>query len=232
MTKFITNQNIEIKLELAGIGDRILAFLIDSLIIFVYVLFSFLVISILSSTFEPTYLFLFFLPLLFYSLLFETFANGQTPGKKARQIKVVKLDGGSPTFFNYLLRWVLRPIDIMIYGGVAILCIIVTKNGQRLGDLAAGTTVIKLRTSLKFADISTIAKIKDHIVTYPQVKRLNDKQTELIRKSLQMRRDGFNDTATDEIAAKTKQFLQIETDTPSIKFLYTILKDYEYLHIS
>lgn len=150
--------------------------------------------------------------------------------KKIREIRVVKLDGGSPTFFNYLLRWVIRPIDILIYGGVAILCIIITQNGQRLGDLAAGTTVIKLRKSVKFADIASVQKNNAHVVTYPQVKRLNDKQIELIRKSLQMRREGFNENATEEIASKTKQLLQIESDAPAVKFLYTILKDYEYLH--
>ncbi len=232
MTKFITNQNIEIKLELAGLGDRILAFLIDALIIFVYVVFSSFIISLFASFYNSFYFVILFIPILFYSLLFEIFTDGQSPGKKVREIKVVKLDGGSPTIFNYLLRWVLRPIDFIIYGGVAILCIIVTKNGQRLGDIAAGTTVIKQRASLNISDISTIKKSLDHTVTYPQVKRLNDKQAELIRRALKMRRDGLNGTATDEIALKTKNFLKIETDTPNVKFLYTILKDYEYLHSS
>lgn len=234
MTKFITNQNIEIKLELAGLGDRIIAFIIDSVIIFCYGIFATLVFSLFVSTSGSFYyiLIILFLPILFYSLLFEIFTDGQSPGKKVREIKVVKLDGGSPTVFNYLLRWVLRPIDFFIYGGVAIMCIIVTKNGQRLGDLAAGTTVIKQRASLNISDIATIKKSLDHTVTYPQVKRLNDKQAELIRRALHMRRDGMNGTATDEIASKTKNFLQIETDTPNVKFLYTVLKDYEYLHSS
>ena len=232
MTKFITNQNIEIKLELAGLGDRIIAFLIDSVIIFCYAMFAAIIFSLFVSNSESFYylLIILFLPVLLYSLLFEILTDGQSPGKKVREIKVVKLDGGSPTVFNYLLRWVLRPIDFFIYGGVAIMCIIVTKNGQRLGDLAAGTTVIKQRASLNISDIATIKKSLDHTVTYPQVKRLNDKQAELIRRALHMRRDGMNETATDEIASKTKNFLQIETDMPNVKFLYTVLKDYEYLH--
>lgn len=225
MTKFTTNQNIEIKLELAGLGDRILAFLIDALIIGIYAVS----VTAIVPTSEPLFIIL-ILPILFYSLLFEIFTNGQSPGKKVREIKVVKLNGGSPAIFNYLLRWVMRPIDILLYGSVAILCIIVTKNGQRLGDLAAGTTVIKQRASVTIADIASIKKSPDHTVTYPQVRRLNDKQAELIRRALNMRRDGLNETATDEVALKTKQFLQIETDTPHVKFLYTILKDYEYLH--
>ena len=232
MTKFITNQNIEIQLELAGLGDRILAFLIDALIIFLYAMFAAFIVSLFASLNDSFFFVIPFIPILFYSLLFEIFTDGQSPGKKVREIKVVKTDGGSPTVFNYLLRWVLRPIDIFLYGAVAILCIIVTKNGQRLGDIAAGTTVIKQSASLKISDISTIKKSLDHTVTYPQVKRLNDKQAELIRKALQMRRDGLNRAATDEIASKTKKFLQIETDLPNLKFLYTVLKDYEYLQSS
>lgn len=225
MTKFTTSQNIEIKLELAGLGDRILAFLIDALIMASYVM----LVAAIVPTSEPFFIIL-TLPILFYFLLFEIFTNGQSPGKKVREIKVVKLNGGSPTIYNYLLRWVLLPIDILLYGSVAILCIIVTKNGQRLGDLAAGTTVIKQRRSVAIADIASIKKSLNHTVTYPQVKRLNDKQAELIRRTLTMRRDGLNETAADEVALKTKKFLQIETDTPNVKFLYTILKDYEHLH--
>ena len=227
MTKFTTSQNIEIKLELAGLGDRILAFLIDAVIMGVYAVF----VASIVATSNP-YFIIFLVPILLYPLLFEIFTNGQSPGKKVRDIKVVKLNGGSPTVFNYLLRWVMAPIDFFIYGSVAVLCIIVTKNGQRLGDLAAGTTVIKQRSSVKISDIASIKKSLDHTLTYPQVKRLNDKQAELIRRALQMRRDGLNGTATDEIASKTKNFLQIETDMPNVKFLYTILKDYEYLHSS
>src|SRR5690606_22996770 len=144
MTKFITNQNIEIKLEPAGLGDRIIAFLIDLLIIFFYGMLA----AIIVSNFVFYSSVILFVPILFYFLLFEIFTNGQSPGKKVREIKVVKLNGGSPTIFNYLLRWVLWPIDFFIYGSVAIFCIIVTKNGQRLGDFAAGTTVIKQRASV------------------------------------------------------------------------------------
>lgn len=223
MTKFITNQNIEIKLELASLGDRIIAFLIDALIITTY----YFLIGFLSSEFiqEDIISYIFLIPTLFYSLLFEVFFNGQSPGKKVREIRVVKLDGGAPTFINYLLRWILRPIDILLYGSVAMLSIIATKNAQRLGDLAAGTTVIKLRSSVELDDVTTV-KREDHKITFPQVKRLNDKQVELIRKSLQMRRDGYADSV-NELANKVKESLKIESDMPDVKFLYTVLADYE-----
>lgn len=229
MTKFITNQNIEIKLELAGLGDRILAFFIDAFIMGAYALTAAAFSSLMRESF-PYFFFMLLLPLLFYSLLFEVFSNGHTPGKKVRNIKVVKLDGGAPGLFNYLLRWIIKPIDVLIYGSIAVLCIIITKNGQRLGDLAAGTTVIREKPTVKLSDVQSFAKDKGHVIVYPQVKRLNDKQAELIRRALQMRRDGFNDDAVQEVAEKTKNFLQLETTLSPLDFLYTILKDYEHLH--
>lgn len=229
MAKFVTNQNIEIDLNLASLGDRILAFLMDLVIIITY-LFS------LGFLFSVTFpdsdipILIASISILFYTLLFETFYNGQTPGKKAMDIKVVKLDGGQPTFLNYLLRWIIRPIDILLYGAIAMAFIISTKYGQRLGDLAAGTTVIKLRDNLQVKEVKSLKREKDYVVTYPQVKRLSDSQVELIRKSLRMRRDGFNDEAVSQLSQKVKSLLNIESSDPDVKFLYTILRDYEYIH--
>ncbi|MDH5609349.1 MAG: RDD family protein [Cyclobacteriaceae bacterium] len=230
MAKFITNQNIEIKLELASIGDRMLAFLLDALILFAY----FMLVVIISesfSGFSSLFLMVAMLPMMFYSLLFEIFYHGQSPGKKARNLRVVRLDGGAPSIGHYLLRWVLRPVDIFFYGAVAILTIIVTKNGQRLGDLAAGTTVIRLRQSINLSEIRSVRTDQTpHEVLYPQVKRLSDRQIELIRRSLKMRRDGHNADAVHELALKIKEVLHIDEELPDVKFLYQILADYEYIH--
>lgn len=228
MTKFITNQNIEISLELASLGDRILAFIIDMLIITCYIFFISMVVGSVGIN-DPAILILFYLPAMFYSLAFETFMHGQSPGKSARDIKVVKLDGGAPTISNYLLRWIFRPLDIILYGAVAMLSIIITKNGQRLGDLAAGTTVIKLRRSTRLKDVETIKKEEGYVIQFPQVKRLSDKQMEVIRKTLKVGHDGFNDAAIAELTQKVKEVLHVTSDLPNIKFLYTIIADYEHL---
>ncbi len=228
MTKFITNQNIEIKHELAGLGDRIVAFLIDVLI---QGGFFFLIAIMLAGAgaFDSTvFLVILYIPLMFYTLVFETFGNGQTPGKKARNIKVVKLDGGSPAFINYLLRWIVRPVDIFLYGAVAMICIIMTKSGQRLGDILAGTTVARVRSKMTLDDVKS-AQVEGHEVKYPQVKQLNDKQIELIRKALLMRRDGHSGEGVKELAAKLKELLKIETQMRDVQFLHILIKDYEAL---
>ncbi len=230
MTKFITNQNVEINLELASLGDRILAFIVDAAIIGTYIFMITIFFAPLISGGNYVVLIVLGLPVLFYSLLFETLSNGQSPGKKVREIKVVKLDGGEPGIGNYLLRWILRPIDITLYGAVAMLCIIITRNGQRLGDLAAGTTVIKIRRSVSITDIQTVkSEDKEHEVTFPQVRRLSDQQIELIRRSLNMRKKGFNQEAVAELAKKIKDVLEVKSDLSDVKFLYTIIRDYQHL---
>lgn len=228
MTKFITNQNIEINLELASLGDRILAFIIDMMIIAAY-LFTMGFITGMSGGDTSVVFGVLAMPVLFYSLAFEVFMHGQSPGKYAREIKVVKLDGGAGGIGNYLLRWILRPIDILFYGSVAMLTIIISKNGQRLGDMAAGTTVIKLRKTTAISNIRTLKKTDDYTIIFPQVKRLSDQQVEVIRQTLKVGNDGFNDKAIEELTDKVKDFLKINTTMPNVKFLYTIIADYEHL---
>lgn len=166
---------------------------------------------------------------MFYSLLFEYFGNGQSPGKRVMNIKVVKLDGTTPTLGSYLLRWLFRLIDIYIlYGGVSVISIIVTKNGQRIGDLAAGTIVIKVQ-KLEMQSVLKSPATENHVVTFPAVKQLNDEQIELMKKALEMRRKGFNKEGVTSLASKLKKKFQIETDLPDVKFLYTVIADYEHI---
>ena len=230
MSKFITNQNIELKYELASLGDRILAFILDGLINGAFLVVLFISIASIPQIQNSAYVTLAFLPSMFYTLLFETLGNGQTLGKKARNIRVIKLDGGSPGFVNYLLRWIVRPVDIILYGAVAIVCIIMSKNAQRLGDIIAGTTVAKIKGQITFENVKTVLS-DDHELVFPQVKQLNDKQIELIRKALHMRRDGFSGEGVKELAEKLKVVLKIETKMSDVGFLYTLIKDFEYLAI-
>jgi len=63
--------------------------------------------------------------------------------KRLMNIRVVKSDGSTPSISAYLLRWLLFIIDGPGTGGLGLLVVLLTKNSQRLGDLAAGTMVIK-----------------------------------------------------------------------------------------
>lgn len=227
MPKFVTNQNIEIELEQGSLGERIFGFLIDMVIIFAFMIAISITISGLGI--EDWTLMFFFIPVMFYSLVFEYFGNGQSLGKKAMNIRVVKLDGTTPTFSSYLLRWLFRLLDIYVmYGGVCVMSIIITKNGQRVGDLAANTTVIKVR-QIGAAQALKSPAMGNHEVLFPEVKALNDQQIELLKKALKMRKDGFNKKGVTKLAEKLKKNLDIESEMPDVKFLYSIITDYEYL---
>jgi len=229
MPKFVTNQNIEIDLELGSLGDRILAFVLDSLIIFVLIII--LGAALNEFSLEPWMMGLIYIPFMFYSFAFEYFGNGQTLGKRAMDIKVVRLDGATPTIGSYLLRWLFRLVDLWLYPMMfapAVISIIATKNGQRIGDLVAGTTVIKVREVEAATAFKSIAN-EEHEVLFPGVKVLNDRQIELIKKALKMRKEGYNEEGVVVLAEKLKEKLQIESDMPDVKFLYTIIADYEHL---
>lgn len=70
--------------------------------------------------------------------------------QKLINIRVVKVDGSTPSIGSYLLRWLLFPIDGPITSGLGLLVVLLNKNNQRLGDLAAGTMVIKEKTIVRY----------------------------------------------------------------------------------
>ncbi len=182
-----TTQNVTIDYDVASIGDRILAALLDYLIIFGYVIALLILASILSNSFPKSIAFwiIIYLPIFFYDLACELFLDGQSFGKKIRNIKVVKLDGTQPAFMNYFLRWIIRPIDVTFtYGTVAMITMFINGKGQRLGDLAANTSIIKLKKDLMLED--TIYKKVDesYDVQFPEVSNLTDSDVGIIQEVL------------------------------------------------
>ena len=143
-----TSQNVRLSYEPASIGDRILANLIDYLIYLAWAILTGFLFRKLSSGGSLSvffYILMIILPIMFYPLLTEYFLNGQTIGKRVLNIKVVRLDGGKPTLGAYLLRWVLNIVDFGLFSQlVGVLTIAINGKGQRIGDIAADTTVIRM----------------------------------------------------------------------------------------
>ena len=142
----ITGQFVRISQTPASIGERLLALVIDYslIVIYLYSVTTLIVKLHLSSGVGTVFfLCLVYLPVLLYSFLCEMFNHGQSFGKRLMNIRVVKSDGSTPSISAYLLRWLLFIIDGPGTGGLGLLVVLLTKNSQRLGDLAAGTMVIK-----------------------------------------------------------------------------------------
>jgi uncharacterized RDD family membrane protein YckC len=143
-----TPEGVTLQFTLAGVGSRFAAALIDSLIQFA-VFLAITLLAVVLPTNGPVRAAIViagFLVFLAYDILFETLASGRTPGKRWSGLRVVTTDGAPVTFRTSSIRNVLRLVDILpgsyLIGIVAVLA---SSKNQRLGDMAAGTLVVRER---------------------------------------------------------------------------------------
>lgn len=227
-----TAQNVELEYEIAGIGNRIVASLIDVIILVGYVLaLAFLTQWFFAGTFIETLMIILYLPVLFYDLLCEIFMDGQSFGKRQMDIKVVRLDGMQPTIGNYLLRWLLRLVDIgFMYIGLVVM--LFTEKSQRLGDLAAGTTVVKLKQRVTLEDTILVPLQEGYQPVFREVEKLDNRDMDVVRDVLQAVRKHDAGPAIREAAAHAMRVLErkmeVTSNMPPQQFLDTVLKDYNY----
>lgn len=232
----ITGQFVRINQVSASIGERILARFIDYVILIGYLWSTLYVLSALkffehSIDFSMAILVIvLYLPVVCYSLLWEMFNNGQSPGKSAVNIRVIKADGTTPTFSGYLLRWLFYSIDVTLTGGLGIIVVIVTKNNQRLGDLAAGTMVIKEKNYKK---IQVRLDEFNHLTgnyhpVYPQAADLSLEQINIITRTLEMR-TAERGKHIKQLAEKIRRLLSIQSaGITDEMMLNTLIRDYQF----
>lgn len=225
-----TSQNVALDYHVASIGDRIVARLVDYGIFIGY--FIGIDIVIVHKMNQPLVWLVIILPVLLYSPLCEYFLNGQTIGKKVMKTKVIRIDGTQPTIGNYVIRWLFRLIDEYLIGQlIGISVILASTKGQRIGDMLAGTTVVKLKKPELLEDIliRAVEKESDYIASFPQVTMLNDKQIQLIREVIDtFKKEGSYELITS-LSDKLKALLNIQTNMAAYEFLNTLLRDYAHL---
>lgn len=218
---------------MAGIGDRLVAYIIDLLIYIAYAI----AIALISDTVggfggKDWVMILLFLPIFIYQLFCEVFLNGQSLGKKAKRIRVVSLDGNQPNLGQYLIRWLFRIVDDMIGSGViAIVTISLTEKAQRVGDILAGTTVVRTQPQTAFRETLFAETDESYVLRYPQVNRLSDQDITLLREVVNRhRKDPYS---TKEIARKASEkirlLLNIQEQPEPIGFLETVIRDYNHV---
>ena len=227
-----TAQNITISQNVAHVTTRIGSYLIDTAIIFCYyivVLIIFRYMDYVPSLDDIVPAILMSIPILFYSLIFEIFMNGQTPGKFFNKIRVVKLDGGKPTLGSYLIRWFLRLFDVTLFGGsVAVITILMNGKGQRLGDIAAATTVISEKKRVRLKDTLLDSLQDNYTPTFPQVTVLSDKDVHTIRQVFNDAKHKNKHNVIIKLSAKIMELTGIKTDMYPETFVDTVIKDYYY----
>ena len=146
-------------------------------------------------------------------------------------IQVVRLDGTQPSIGDYILRWAFSLIDFYVLSG-ALAVIVVAAGGkrQRIGDLVAGTTVVKLIQQQQItANKIFITPEQTYVPTFPQVTQLESRDIELIQRALEALTQFENEQPVLLVTEKIKSMLGIQTDLPPTEFLYTVVKDFNHL---
>jgi uncharacterized RDD family membrane protein YckC len=231
-----TTQQIHLEHSLASIGERVLAAVIDYFILFGFMLLGTLVTSISSVSFL---IYLFMIPVFLYQLIMDLVFNGQSVGKRIIKIRIVKLDGSSTNFMTHFIRWTFRLIDInMSLGAVGTLFIIFNSRGQRVGDIAAGTCVVRQVKNIGIQSL-LVELPADYQPQFHQVINLTDADITTLQEVLDMWNQGMDFTDVDlseaaKIVNKARlafeKKLNVSSTLDDSIFLRTLLKDYYFYH--
>lgn len=228
----ITGQYVQISQTPAGIGERMAAQLIDWLLLAAVLFFIDLLttyVPSVSSDVEVLCMFIIMLFVLTCGVLCEIFNHGQTLGKRIMKLRVVMKDGSTPSLGAYLLRWLLFLVDGPLLGFIGVLIIIVTRHHQRIGDLAAGTLVIRLDSYRKVSvSLDEFAHLEpNYRPVYPQAADLSFEQFTLIEQTLQLETD---DPRVHQLAKKAQSVLGVtrRRDSSDYAFLWQLHHDGQY----
>ncbi|HRO77098.1 MAG TPA: RDD family protein [Crocinitomicaceae bacterium] len=239
MEKLLINtpQNVDIEYSLASVGSRILAIALDFAIIigYIFIVYRYVLSYFLRNIFDTWMynglLMLFLLPVMFYHFLLETFMHGQTLGMKVVKLKVVKTDGSRAGVYEYFIRWVMNLVDVWLLSGfIGMAFIVFTKKSQRIGDLAAGTTVISVKPKLKLIETIFQDLKSNYQITYQSVIRLSDKDINIVKNSFNKAKAKKNAVVISALAEKLQKVLELDKiNSSEEKFIETVLKDHYHL---
>ena len=240
-----TTQNVNLNFTAASLGERILAYIIDWIIKIAYMI---VIYQIMFNIFNMDKVFqdmddwsiiaillLFYLPVMFYSLVMETLMDGQTIGKRVMKIKVVKIDGYQASLPDFVIRWFFRIVDLNLLGPmfgsvVALITVIASPKNQRFGDMTAGTAVISLKNNVNISHTILEDLRQDYVPTYPNVIRLSDNDARIIKDTFVTARKSKDYKTLIKLRAKIIEVVEIK-EVPKgsdLQFIDTILKDYNY----
>lgn len=230
-----TPQNVNIDYPLASVGSRILAIGIDYLLMIAYSIVMFYMLSKFFARMINTDSYFIYgivtfllLPVMTYHLWMEAFFHGQTLGMKIVKLKVMKTDGSRAGIYEYFIRWSMNIVDVWLMSGIiGLVAIISTKKSQRIGDLAAGTTVINLKPRLALMQTIYASLAESYQVVYPQVIAFSDKDINEIKRIFDTAIARNDIQILTKLATRLKKVMKIETIKSSEeKFIQTVINDH------
>jgi uncharacterized RDD family membrane protein YckC len=249
-----TPENIEFAYDIAGIGSRFLAAIIDSLLIVVAEVIVLLAGALISSTIDSRSgaassilvaigALVGFVILWGYYIAFELLWNGQSPGKRAIGLRVVR-EGGRPiTFVGSAIRNLIRVVDFLpVFYGIGVVVMFVDQRARRLGDLAGGTLVVKERRGVTLESLTAHSAVPPPPAalpgepapqpTLPNIDVLNDQDYNLVQEFLRRRHELGRD-ARLRLAAQLAGGLQARLGLPpggdAERFLQYVAAEYQLL---
>ncbi len=220
-------RNVELVRERGALGARIAATFLD--------FFVFLAYGIILFLWEPTqelirgsttFGVLFYLPVFFYHFICEAFFEGRSIGKYTMGIRVMNLDGSSPTLGNYFLRWIFRSLDMMFGWTVGILSIVLTENGQRIGDLAAGTVLVRDRRPPSIGSIWAPPE-EDRELCFEEAAQLTDQEVAVLKEALD--RWKYSERPIQALTERIKERTGLETELSPKELARTLIADHDLL---
>jgi len=205
-----TPESVTFAYEVAGVGNRFIAALIDTTLLFTTLILLNLIVWVALGILDGSdlgvlddvpswaeglvialYALLNFVIYWGYYVLFEWIWNGQTPGKRIVKIRVLRMDGNPAGFVEVLLRNLVRPVDFLPGGyGLGLLVMLLNDKSRRLGDYAAGTLVIRELANVSLDALvtrppSTAPAVDEMLLlAFPEIRRLTSTDYELLQETL------------------------------------------------
>ncbi len=234
-----TPESVELEFPLAGIGSRAYALFVDYLLlsvsmivvvlvgwlmayqIWVYFRFSMDLVSSIGGWIAAIVLFLLFWIFVGYFALFETLWQGQTPGKRLAQIRVIRDDGRPIALPQATLRALLRVFDDFFLFLVGFILILQGRQEKRLGDWVAGTVVIQelrqKKDRIKIVDEAKATEVALGLLARSDLGPLSPDDFAIVREYL-MRRANFSARARETVSLRLAQQLKNKLDLETLPF--------------
>lgn len=240
-----TPENVDLHLELAGIGNRVLAALIDTIITYAIVAIIGLIFwgtvtvlgmldiaeqerALITGAIGMVAILLVFIITFGYFIFFEGLWHGQTPGKKLVSIRVIEANGQPVGWGGVVLRNLIRTLDTGL-AFVGLIPMILDRNEKRLGDYAAGTIVVRERKTNMLSDDLVLAETYD--TTSIDAGRITPQEYALLVSFLK-RRPSLTKSQRPLIAANLANYMHQKLDDtsnePSEKFLERVYSAYKH----
>jgi uncharacterized RDD family membrane protein YckC len=198
-----TPEQVDVAYDVAGVGSRVLAALIDHLLIGLVILVVVLLVVAVSSLLDSASGLMLalvlaassYLLLCGYHILFETLWNGQTPGKRMLGLRMVDISGRPIGFTTSAIRNLLRIVDFLPSAyAIGFVTMFFDKRARRLGDMAAGCMAVRQRDVVTLDSLHMPRTNQQPVVaaaqqvTIPNLRALRRNDIDLVQEFLRRRR--------------------------------------------